>query len=42
MSSCEDMADINELDDRDGEPEDDSCEAALILLNSGITLANSI
>lgn len=28
MSSCDDMADINEFDDRDGVPDEDSCDSA--------------
>lgn len=28
MSSCDDMADMNEFDDNDGESDDDSCDSA--------------
>lgn len=28
MSSCDDIADMNEFDERDGESDDDSCDSA--------------
>ena len=28
MSSCDDIADMNEFDDSDGESDDDSCDSA--------------
>lgn len=28
MSSCDDIADMNEFDDSDGDPDDDSCDSA--------------